>query len=93
MQVTLSGPIQAIRGTLDKESGAYFTTLNGKTILCFRRQTLLTPDQVRIVCEHYGVIWDLGFKILDLGFSHFYLCMSKKSSNFARRLRATHKYG
>lgn len=21
-----------------------------------RRQTLLTPDQVRIVCEHYGVI-------------------------------------
>lgn len=39
MQVKLSGPIQAISGSLDKNSGAYFTTRNGKTFLCFRRQS------------------------------------------------------
>lgn len=38
MQVTFSEPIQSMRGTLDKESGAYFITRNAKTFLCFRRQ-------------------------------------------------------
>ena len=45
MQVTLSGPVQSIRGTLDKESGAYFTTRNGKTFLCFRRQSKRTASK------------------------------------------------
>ena len=55
MQVTFSDPIQSIRGTLDKESGTYFTTRNGKTFLCFRRQskrptpkaTSVSPDIIR----------------------------------------------
>lgn len=55
MQVQLSGLIQSIRGTLDKETGAYFTTRNGKTFLCYRRPNArpnqhlasVSPDTIR----------------------------------------------
>ena len=46
-QVTLTGPITGLRGTLSKKSGYYFRIVNGKTYL-YKKSQKPTPKKAKV---------------------------------------------